>query len=165
MAQLRQSILSVESTTSYFTKIPPIIYLLVKQILNVAEKPTETKAIITELVRRMNEDTRRIRALEQRLTRIDNSIDSLEYNTLTQLNDLKIKFEKIGNNLLEVSEKLTSIENEILRINKELEKTATKAEVKQLETFIELFNPVKSRFVTKDEMERMLEEKLVKCKS
>jgi predicted nucleic acid-binding Zn-ribbon protein len=130
----------------------------------VAEKPVETRAVINELVRRINEDTRRIRALEQRLSRIDNSIGSLQENALTQLNDLKVRLEKISNGLVGVSEKLNLIENEILRINKELIKTATKTEVKQIESFIDLLNPIKSRFVTRDEAERMLDDKLVKRK-
>jgi hypothetical protein len=130
----------------------------------VVEKPGESKAIINELVRRINEDTRRIRMLEQRLGRIDNSIDSLEENTLTQLNDLKISLEKISNGLFGVSEKLTLMENEILRIDKDLKKTATKTEVRQIESFIDLLNPIKSRFVTKDEADRMIDDKLVKRK-
>jgi len=39
-----------------------------------------------------------------------------------------------------------------------MEKAALKAEVKELATLLDLYNPIKSSFVTKEEVRRMLEE-------
>lgn len=125
------------------------------------EKP-DVRAVTSELVKRINEDTRRIRILEQRMDRIENSLSGLEETVLTQMGDLKLSLERISNKIGTVADRLSSIENDILRVNKELGRAATKAEVKQLETFIDLVNPITSRFVTKDELERVLLERLGK---
>lgn len=125
-----------------------------------ADNPTDIKSLATELVKRINEDTRRIRSLEQRMEKIENTMRGLEDSNLAQLNELKLSLEKIGDRILKTSDRLGSIENEILRLNKELGKTASKMDVKQMESFIDLVNPITSRFVTKDEMDRAMEERL-----
>jgi len=60
---------------------------------------------------------------------------------------------------LKLSERLSGIESEIDKVNKGLNKAATKAEVKQIETFMNIVNPITSKFITKEELERMLEER------
>ena len=129
------------------------------------EKHGEDESKLTaELVKRVNEDVRRIRIIEQRIDRLESSIDTLQENALTQLNDLKLALEKINNKIVSVSEKLVNIEGEILRLSKELSKTATKRELKQMETFIDLINPITAKFVTKDEVENMIENQIPKSK-
>ena len=124
----------------------------------------ETKDLAVELIKRVNDSERRIRIIEQRIDRLENAIGSLQDNSLTQVNDLKLALEKISNKLVSISEKLMSIEMEMLRFNKELSKTATKRELKQIETFVELINPVTAKFITKDEVERVLDDRLAKLK-
>ena len=127
----------------------------------VFEKPnTESNAISSELVRRLNENSRRLRILEQKIDKLESSMDLLEENTLNQMNDMKIGLERISTKITALGDKLTTIETDLARINKELGRTASKAEVKQLETFIDLVNPITSKFVTKDQMDRAFEDKM-----
>jgi uncharacterized protein (DUF342 family) len=127
----------------------------------VFEKPeNEIGAINSELVRRLNENSRRLRIMEQKLDKLESSMDLLEDNTLNQMNDMKIGLERISAKITTVGDKLLSIETDMERINKSLEKTASKAELKQLETFIDLVNPITAKFVTKGELERAFEDKL-----
>ncbi len=123
------------------------------------KKPSRVRGVINEIVRRLNEDVRRIRDLETRMDRMDSTISTLEETVLNQLNDLKIDFEKVVNKINSVAERLSQIENEIVRLNKELSKAATKADVKKIETYVEILNPITSKFVTREELERLLEEK------
>lgn len=128
------------------------------------EKAVDVKIITSELMRRINEGSRRIRLLEQRMDRIDDSFSSLEDRALNQLDDLKLGIERLSDKILKLTDKLNGIENEIAKVNKGLSKTASKAELKQLETFVNIVNPITSKFVTKDELERRLEEKIEKPK-
>jgi chromosome segregation ATPase len=128
------------------------------------EKPVNIEVLTSELVRRMNDDTRRIRLLEQRMDRIDNTVSGLEDNVLAQLDNLKFSIEKLNSEVLRIGERITGIENEMNKVKKDLDKTATKTEMKQIETFIDVVNPITSKFVTKDEMGRMLEEMATKPK-
>jgi hypothetical protein len=61
-----------------------------------------------------------------------------------------------------LAEKLNALENEIQRIDKELMKTAKKSDIKQIEGFIDLINPITSSFVTKQELESYVKETLSK---
>lgn len=120
----------------------------------------ELTSLSGELVKRLNENSRRIRLLEQKLDKIEGSMEMLEQTALNQTNDLKINLERIIVKITSIGDRLSGIESDIMRVNKELGRTATKAEVKQMETFIDLVNPITSKFVTKDEMNRALEERL-----
>lgn len=123
------------------------------------EKPAEdAKAFANEVIRRVNEDARRIRNMEQRIDKLEDSLSTLEENVLTQTGDLKISLERISQKIGTISEKLSAMESEIMKVNKGLTKAATKSEVKQLETFIDIVNPITSKFVTKDELGRALKE-------
>lgn len=122
------------------------------------ENPVNIEVLTSELVRRMNEDTRRIRLLEQRMDRVDNTVSGLGDNVLAQLDNLKFSIEKLNSEALRIGERISGMENEINKLKKDLDKTATKIEMKQIETFIDVVNPITSKFVTKDEMERVLEE-------
>lgn len=124
------------------------------------EKPEELKDVINELVKRMNEDRRRIRLIEQSIDRLENSMSSIEETALSQMGDLKLSLDRINTKLAPLTERLNIIENDIIKLNKQMSKGATKIELKQIESFIDLVNPVTSKFVTKDELDRALDERL-----
>ena len=119
----------------------------------------DVKAVVSELVRRINEDARRIRSLEQQIERTEMSFSTLEERLLTQLGDLKIGLERIGAKIAALSDKIGETEGNVTRLTKELGKAASKAELKQIQTYLEIINPITSKFVTKDELERALQEK------
>ena len=124
----------------------------------VFEKPAQEKSVTGELVKRVNEDTRRIRLVEQRIDRLEENIRMVENIISEQTNNLKLNLNEISQKITGLSGRLDSIEKEIGKLNKVLEKTVTKIDVKKLETFIDLVNPMTSKFVTKDEMKNALEE-------
>jgi hypothetical protein len=57
---------------------------------------------------------------------------------------------------------LSELRTETMRINKDIDRTAKKSEVKELESLLDLYSPIKSKFTTKDEVERLIDEKLSK---
>jgi len=44
----------------------------------------------------------------------------------------------------------------MIKINKMMEKMAKKTELKELEHMLSFFNPIKTNFVTRDEVQRMM---------
>ncbi len=126
------------------------------------EKSTDIKKTLVEIINRINEDRRRIRLIEQNIDRVENSISSLEQNFLTQSGDVKIAIDRLNNKLLDITNKLSVVESEITRLDKAVKKAATKVELKQLESFIDLVNPITSKFVTKDELKREIEDMIKK---
>jgi chromosome segregation ATPase len=113
-----------------------------------------------EVSNRINTNTRRIRALEQRLSGTEMRIGALEEKIIDEIDNLRKSFEQISVDIKAVTDNLSEIRSEILKINKNLDKTAKKAEVKELETLLDIYNPVKSRFTTKDEVVRIVEDRL-----
>jgi chromosome segregation ATPase len=128
------------------------------------QKPQEGKDTIDEIIKRLNQSSHRIQMLEQKLDRVENGMRGLDETVLVQLNELKIDLDRIAVKITDVSDRIMGLENEVARINTRLDKTATKSEVKQLETFIDLINPVTSQFVTKDELGRAVDDSEAKMK-
>ena len=117
----------------------------------------DVPAVLNELVRRANETTRRLRALEERSSLIENKISSIQDTLLRTNSENKDINEKLTNQLKGFQTELMRIDNELLKVNKNIERTAKRSELKELENMMSFFNPLKSNFVTKDEVERMIE--------
>ncbi len=126
------------------------------------KKSSNAKNVLTEIVRRINEDRRRIKLMEQKTDRIENGVSSLEESAITQLGDIKITLGRINDKIDNVSTRLNKMEGDINKLKKVMSKNATKLELKQLESFIDLVNPITSKFVTKDELDRVLDDRIDK---
>lgn len=123
------------------------------------EAPPDVTALSSEIVKMVNTNTRRIRTIEQRLSGTERRIGSLEEKIIDEIDDLRRGFEQIAMDIKALGENLSQIRAETLKINKNLDKTAKKAEVKELESLLDLYSPIKSKFVTREEVERLIEEK------
>ncbi|MFH8080271.1 MAG: hypothetical protein QXO84_00090 [Candidatus Aenigmatarchaeota archaeon] len=113
----------------------------------------------TETVRRINDNTRRIRIIEQRLDIIDSRIKGIEEKMIDELQTLKVTFDRLYEQVKELSTEVKNMRGTILKFEQALEKTAKKSELKEIQSLLDLYNPIKSRFVTRDELERILERK------
>jgi len=126
-------------------------------------KPTpQFNPINNEVIRITNDNTRRIRVLEQSLESARTRISSLEERMIDEMGDIKKWMDILSLDIKEISKDLKEMNGELLRINKDLEKTARKTEIKELESLLDIYNPIKSHFVTKDEVMRILERELNK---
>ena len=98
--------------------------------------------------------------MEQNIDRLENSLSSVESSVLSQMGDLKISLDRINSKMSLAAERLNLIESDITKLKKQASRGATKLELKQLESFIDLVNPITSKFVTKDELDRAFDERL-----
>ena len=137
------------------------IYIKLLNIIFVglmAEK--DVQAVLNEIVRRSNETVRRLRDLEERDSLIENRVNTMETAILAFSEEKKDINEKIMLKIDEIEKNIIRIDNELLRINKIMEKMAKKTELKELENIISIYNPIRTNFITKEEAERIVEEKL-----
>jgi hypothetical protein len=127
------------------------------------KQPKRTiQSVINELVERTNSSTQRLRVLEQRTESIDAKINSLEKDLLDYFRDLK---KMVGDNdkgLVSGDERMLRMEGTIKEIVGQLRKLATSADIRGLQELIDIYNPVKSNFITREEAERIIEEKINK---
>lgn len=126
------------------------------------EKTSDLRVLATELVRRANDETRRTRLLEQKVDRFEADMQTIENTMSSYSGEIKVQLESIQKVVKSISDRLLVIENAVGRMEKEMAKRATKAEVKQLDSYISLVSPMTSRFVTREEMDRAINDKLVK---
>ena len=127
------------------------------------KQPKRTiQSVINELVERTNSSTQRLRVLEQRTESIDSKINSLEKDLFDYFRDLK---KMVGDNdkgLVSGDERMLRMESTIKEIVGQLRKLATSADIRGLQELIDIYNPVKSNFITREEVERIIEEKVNK---
>jgi len=105
----------------------------------------EIQTILNEAFRRLNENTRRLRALEERSDLTANRISSLQDTLIKNTEQDRIRAEKQAKALREIEERLVKVENDIVRLSKMIEKTAKESEVAQLRELIELYKPFKAK--------------------
>jgi len=97
--------------------------------------------VVQELVRRSNEEGRRVRDLEQRVETLEGRLTSIEQLILERFKKSDQRATAIETSLKAVDETLLKLRAAVDKISKQLEKTATKTEVKELERAFELIQP------------------------
>ena len=128
----------------------------------VDNKPGEMRVLTSELVKRVNDETRRIRLAEQRLDRFEVAADNLENMVSSHALEMKAQLDNLAKSIKTLSDRMTMTESAIGRIEKELAKRATKMEIKQIESYMSLMSPITSRFVTREELERAIDDRVQK---
>ncbi len=127
-----------------------------------ADTPSKLHIVLKELVRRSNDYSKRLRILEQRGDMLENRINSLQSfmdEHSKQIQDSVSKIEKIVN---KEDVKVSRMEDRLRQIGVYVKKLATTSKVRELEQLLEIYNPLKSNFTTKEEVQRIIEEKMSK---
>ncbi len=128
------------------------------------KKPRTLHAIINEIVDRVNDDTRRLRVLEQEHDITTTRMNTIEKNVLDVSKELQKEIASVRQEIKKHKEQTARLENTVKEIIKEIKQLATNAKISELEELIELYNPIKSSFVTREEVERMIDKKLINRK-
>ena len=112
--------------------------------------------ILQELVRRSNEETRRMRNIEQRLDALEDKLNVLVEGTNERNKRMNTKIADIEVTLKNMSNDLANANANIERITKSMAKFAQKRDLKEIERMLDLISPIREEFVTKHELEEEL---------
>lgn len=112
----------------------------------------------SEVKRDVNSLERRLRVLEEGFTNIRRSLQVAEHNMLSKSKTFSTELRTLTSEIDDIKKEITDIKETILILVKDLEGAAKINEVKVLEKYINLWNPIK--FVTQNEVERIIDEKL-----
>ncbi len=123
-----------------------------------AEKK-DIQVVLSEMVRRMNEHGRRLRAVEERTSLLESRLGSIQDMILKNNEKARDNMKHIESEFKDMTTTLMKIENDIAKLNKNLDRFAKKSELKQVENLISLFNPLRTSFITKEELKRILEKR------
>ena len=116
--------------------------------------------IAAELINRVNENIRRLRVLENRMKALDNRINAMEQNSLTQSRNFQKSLSERDAKISSLEDRLLKMETTVKEILKQLKFVATKSKIEELKHLIEIYNPLKSKFVTREEVENLISEKM-----
>lgn len=115
-------------------------------------------SVSKELIRRLNENARRVRDMEELGRTLENKIYSLEERILDNQEELKKRFRKLEDEIKDLNIRLRKIENENDKIKRTLDRTVKKPELEEIEKYVKLMNPFEMNFVTKNEVKKMIRE-------
>jgi len=114
------------------------------------------QVILQELVRRSNEETRRLRTVEQRLDSIDDKLNSLLESTIERNKKINAKITELDVAIKNISNELLNIKLNIDKVNKQMVKFAQRRDLKEIERMLDLISPLRQEFATKEELEEAL---------
>lgn len=114
----------------------------------------------TEIRSDINMLERRFRLLEESIKNLRKSLQVTESNMITKNRTFSTEIKALTSDLDETKSEITEIKEKIISIINELQSYAKLNDVKILEKYLHMWNPVK--FVTQDEVEKIIEEKLKK---
>jgi len=112
--------------------------------------------IVQELVRRSNEDTRRLRSLEQRMDSLENRIGTTMESNLSRTKKINTKFAELDVKTSDINTEIIKIKNLLEKITRQMNKFAQKRDIKEIEKMFDLLSPIKQEFITRDELEEEL---------
>ncbi len=112
--------------------------------------------IMQELVRRSNDESRRLRDLETRLQNVEERATNLENLSIEKARKLSDKLTEMELTIRHMSDEIAKLENAIERINKQVVKFARKRDIREIEKMFDLLSPIKQEFVTRHELEEEL---------
>ena len=102
---------------------------------------TRMNAIVQELVRRTNDESRRLRSIEQRLEAAENKINTFEENSILRVKKISEKFAELEMAINAVNDDMIKFKNSLDKINKQMDKFALRREIKEIEKAFELLVP------------------------
>jgi len=101
--------------------------------------------------------TRRVRVLEERFSNIRKNIQVNEQNMLKWNRKIMTEVKTVNMDITDLKKDIRSMKENMMMIIKELRDTVKKQEVKVLEKYIQLWEPL--NYVTHNELQRMLRDK------
>lgn len=117
-------------------------------------------SVLNKLIQRVNTDTRRLRLLEQENVINKTRIEVMEKNILSDKKHDQKTVQELEQKIITVEDTLATMGLTIKEIINEIKKLASTTKVKELEHLIDIYNPIKSEFITKEEALHLIEEKL-----
>jgi len=106
----------------------------------------------------INELNRRLRMIEVKMGKIEERLTTMEKFIQQIETDVKILKDIYDKKILELRGEMSTINERIETVKKNSEQFVTKNEFQKIKLYLDIFNPLKSDFVTKEELENKIEE-------
>ncbi len=115
-----------------------------------AKIDTHSKAILTV--------TQRQKDLESKIDLLGEKIELLDHNSIANIKKINSDIKSLRTDMRDLTQDLGDLKSFNAKVKKQISLMTTKDEVKKLEKYIDLWNPM--TFVTRDELKKSKEETL-----
>jgi vacuolar-type H+-ATPase subunit I/STV1 len=120
------------------------------------EPPDKGQRVIVEIIRRVNDNIRRLRILEQKIKAIESHVNSTDENVLTLQKSFQKAINERDMRITGIEDKLQKLDTLTKEILKQMKMVATKSGLEEIRNTMNILNPVNSNFVTRNEVREML---------
>ncbi len=132
-------------------------------LLGKPQQKTQPQPEISNILKKIGQLSERTRLLEERMKQTRSKIQVLDETFSAKINDLRDATNNFQNQLISLRKELSETKELLRRVVKELGSTAKLSDVKVLEKYINMIDI--TRLITKEDVEKIVEEKLKKKKS
>ena len=130
-------------------------------IMPIVREPRRTvQSVLNDLIARVNTDTRRLRVIEQEMDILKTRMVSMEQATEDRKKSLNTSLSDLNSKIARADDKVARMESMVEEVVKGMKRFASASKIKELEQLIEIYSPLKSSFITREEAEQMIEDKL-----
>lgn len=117
-------------------------------------------SLLSELARRLNDNTRRIRLLEEQLENINSRVNKMEQSVMEATQEMNRSIQGFSEGADEMRDKIANISVDIQKINKHMQGLVNRREIKELQEYVDLLEPLTSKFATKKDVEDIVRKTL-----
>ena len=107
-----------------------------------SQKKKKGAPIINEIVGRVNDNTKRLRLLEQRERLLTSRIGSLDVSMAQKVKDIDGSITELDTKLTANAEALASLDNRVKEVIKQLKFLANRTEIKKIEEKLKILEPL-----------------------
>ncbi len=126
------------------------------------EPADNTQKAVYDLINRVNENIRRMRVIEQQIKAMNIRLNSIEQNIMGHTRATQTSLKDRDKRISELEDRALRLETMTKEIVKQMKGVATKANVEEIKTMLKIYNPIESSFMTRDEVEQLVNHKLSK---
>ena len=119
----------------------------------------ESGNLLNEVSNRLNDNTRRIRVLEECLRNVDRRVNKAEQSEILDKNQAVKEVRDVQDTLRLMQDRVANLEVDIQAAHRDIKKSVAHTELKEIQNYIDLINPILTKFVTKKEVDEMLRKK------
>jgi Mg2+ and Co2+ transporter CorA len=117
------------------------------------------QAAVYDLINRTNDNIRRLRVIEEEVKAINARVNSMEQNAMNLSRSTQKSLADRDKNISGLEDRVMKMETVTKEMIKQMKGMATKSNVEDVKTMLSIYSPLESKFATKEEVERMIEEK------
>lgn len=118
--------------------------------------------MINQVVDRVNDFNRRVRDLEEKIRNLTARVNTLDDTIMSKTEDLQSDIDQVENDITQVRDRIANLEIDVKELKKQDQKYVSQKEIAEIESYIDLMDPLNSHFTTKTEVKDIIDERIEK---